>query len=88
MNFSNTSANNITSVFKKRQNQNHYSLIQFPLRKLKNLHLSGSLFSENFSKLSIYSHGYTPFCFTSFKNLPLNSSDKYLKLLSDRFYKQ
>ena len=25
------------------------------------------------------------FCFTSFKNSPLNSSDKHLKSLSDRF---
>ena len=28
--------------------------------------------------------GYTPFCFISFKNSPLNSSDKYLKSLSDK----
>ena len=54
-------------------------------KELKNLHLSGNLSAANFSKLSIYSYAYTPFCFTDFKNSPLNSLDQYLKLLSDRF---
>ena len=53
--------------------------------ELKNLDLSGSLSSEKFSKLSIYSCGYTPFCFTNSNKSPLNSCDKYLKSLPDRF---
>ena len=35
-------------------------------------------------KTSVYSYRYTPFCFNSFTNSPLNSSDKYLKSLSDK----
>ena len=33
----------------------------------------------------MYLYGYTPFCFTNFKNSPLNSLDKYLKSLSEKF---
>ena len=42
----------------------------------------GNLSSE---KLFIYSYGYNPFCFTSSENSPLNSSDKCLKSLSNKF---
>ena len=54
-------------------------------KELKNLDLSGHLFSENFLKLSIYSDGCTPFCFTNFNCSPLNSCDKYVKPLSGKF---
>ena len=33
----------------------------------------------------MYSYGYAPFCYTTFSKSPLNSSDKYLKSLSDKF---
>ena len=32
----------------------------------------------------MYSYGYTPFCFTNFKNSLLNSCDKCLKSLSNK----
>ena len=35
--------------------------------------------------LDIWIYGCTPFCFTSSKNSPLNSSDKYLNSLFDKF---
>ena len=53
--------------------------------RLKNFDLSGGLFSENFSKLSIYSYVKTPSSFTNSNKLPRNFCDKYLKSLSDRF---
>ena len=62
-----------------------FSLIQTSFKELKELDLSGNLFSKNFLKVSIYSYGYTPFYFNSFKNSPLISSDKHLRSLSDRF---
>ena len=52
---------------------------------LKNSHLSDSLSSKNYLKLSIYSYGHTPFCLTNLKNSPLNSWDKSVKSLSDKF---
>ena len=40
------------------------------LKEMKNLDLSGNFSSENFLKLSIYSYGYTPSCFTNLNCLP------------------
>ena len=51
-------------------------------KELKNPHLTVRWLWKIFLKLSIYSYGYALFCLTNFNDLPLNSCDKYLKILS------
>ena len=48
------------------------------------LDLLGSLSSAKVSKLFLYAYRYTLFYFTNSETPPLNSSDKYLKTLSDK----
>ena len=51
---------------------------------MKNLYPSSNLSSENFSKLSIYSYGYTAICFTNSNKSLLIFFYKYLNSLFDK----
>ena len=59
--------------------------MHFSFEELKKIDLSGSLSSEIFLKLSIYSKGYTPFSLTNSNNSPLNYLGKYLKSSLNKF---
>ena len=62
-----------------------FSLMHSHFKEPKNLPLPGSLSSESFLKLSIYSYEYSPYCVTILIKSLLNSCDKYVKSISDKF---
>ena len=62
-----------------------FSLMHSHFKETKNLPLPGSLSSESFLKLSIYSNEYNPYCVTTLTKSLLNSCDKYVKSISDKF---
>ena len=54
-------------------------------KELKNLQLLGKFLLKNFSKLSKYSYGYTPLCFSNFYNTYFYITFTYLKPVFDKF---